>query len=216
MSILKDPTLYSDGNIGAGKIATLDPYVVNTFTAGADIKFGQAVVIKNGLLEPANKAPIFGIALARQWTESTNFVQEEMENDHWYKGNAVDIIRDGTVSVQISDDVNAGENATVDANGLFKAAGTADRVVGVFTSTDNKGGTASLQIRVQFDHGNADDDIGAGASSVTPHTQPDNTKPAGANTNLAPGEDPDASAEDSSKPASNTNNTTDNSGKTNK
>lgn len=216
MSILKDPTLYSDGNIGAGKVATLEPYVVNTFTAGADIKFGQAVVIKNGLLEPATKAPMFGVALARQWTDSTNFVQEEMEKDHWSSGKAVDIMRDGTISVQISDDVNAGENATVDADGLFKAAGTSDKVVGVFTSTGNKGGTANLQIRVQFDHGNADDDTGAGASSVTPHTQPDNTQPAGANTNLDPGEDPDASTDDSSAPANNSTTTTDNSGKSNK
>lgn len=174
MAILEDPKLYSDGNIRAGKIATLEPYRVDTYTAGADIKFGQAVIIKNGLLQPATGAPIFGVAIDRQWTASEDFIPEEMEKDHWAKGKAVDVLRDGTISVQISDDVNAGENATVDADGLFKAAGSGDKVVGIFTSTGDKGGTANLQTRIQFDHGNADDD--GGAASTTPATQPDTTK----------------------------------------
>ena len=45
---ISDPTLYSNTDIGPGRIATLEPYRVNVETAGADIKFGQAVVLKGG------------------------------------------------------------------------------------------------------------------------------------------------------------------------
>ncbi|MBP2057889.1 hypothetical protein J2Z60_001064 [Lactobacillus colini] len=160
MAILDDPELYSDGNLSAGKIATLENYSINTVTAGADLKFGQAVVIKDGLAVPATKAPIFGVVLKRQWTESIDFVPEEMENDHWYKGNAVDVLRDGTIAVPISEDVNENENATVDADGNFKAASAGDKIVGVFLSSGDKGNTAILQTRVVFDSANADNNSG--------------------------------------------------------
>lgn len=168
MAILEDPVLYSDGNLSAGKIATLEDYRINTATAGADIKFGQAVVLKDGLAVPASKAPIFGIVLKRQYTSSIDFIQSEMDKDHWSEGEAVDILRDGTISVPISDDVNEGENATVDADGNFKAAGTSDKIVGVFLSAGNKGATAILQTRIVFDAANADN-----AAGNEPATTPD-------------------------------------------
>lgn len=154
---IQDPTLYSKRFIGPGRIATLEPYRVNVETAGADIKFGQAVVIKNGVVVPAAKAPIYGISLNRDWTSSIDFVQKEMDEDHYSKGQALDVLRDGTISVNVSADVNRGENATVDADGNFKPAGASDKVVGVFLSAANKGEVARLQTRIQFDHGNADD-----------------------------------------------------------
>lgn len=157
---ISDPTLYSNSDIGPGRIATLEPYRVNVETAGTDIKFGQAVVIKDGKAIPATKAPIYGIALNRDWTDSENFIQTEMDQDHYSEGQAFDVLRDGTVSVNLSDDVNRGENATVDTDGNFKAAGTGDQIVGVFLSSGDKGGTARLQTRIQFNHDNADNNAG--------------------------------------------------------
>ena len=158
---IRDPYMYSDGYVGPGKISTLENYRVNTETAGADIKFGQAVVLNNGVVIPATKAPIYGVALNRDYTDSQDFVPDEMKLDHYTKGNGLDVLRDGTISVPVSEDVNRGENATVDANGEFKPAGASDTVVGVFLSDGNKDKTASLQIRIQFGHGNADDNTGA-------------------------------------------------------
>ena len=175
---ISDPTLYSKADIGPGRIATLEPYRVNVETAGADIKFGQAVVLKDGKAIPATKAPIYGIALNRDWTDSEDFVQTEMDADHYSVGQAFDVLRDGTVSVNISDDVNRGENATVDADGNFKAAGTSDTVVGVFLSSGNKGGSARLQTRIQFSHDNADNDAG---NSLDTNHQPANN-PSGTGT----------------------------------
>lgn len=152
---IKDPTLYSSSEIGPGRIATLEPYRVNVETAGADIKFGQAVVMQDQVVVPATKAPIYGIALNRDWTSSTDFVQTEMDEDHYSKGQAFDVLRDGTVSVPISSDVNHGENATVDSDGQFKVAGASDTVVGVFLNSANKGGTARLQTRIQFGNASA-------------------------------------------------------------
>lgn len=176
---ISDPTLYSKTDIGPGRIATLEPYRVNVETAGADIKFGQAVVLKDGKAIPATKAPIYGIALNRDWTDSEDFVQTEMDADHYSVGQAFDVLRDGTVSVNISDDVNRGENATVDADGNFKAAGTSDTVVGVFLSSGNKGGTARLQTRIQFSHDNADNDAGAGNNPGTNHQPANNPSDTG-------------------------------------
>ena len=164
---ISDPTLYSNTDIGPGRIATLEPYRVNVETAGADIKFGQAVVLKGGKAVPATKAPIYGIALNRDWTSSEDFIQKEMDEDHYSEGQAFDVLRDGTVSVNISDDVNRGENATVDTDGNFKAAGTSDTVVGVFLSSGNKDGTARLQTRIQFSHDNADNDTTNGNGDGT-------------------------------------------------
>lgn len=168
---ISDPTLYSNTDIGPGRIATLEPYRVNVETAGADINFGQAVVLKGGKAVPATKAPIYGIALNRDWTSSEDFIQKEMDEDHYSEGQAFDVLRDGTVSVNISDDVNRGENATVDTDGNFKAAGTSDTVVGVFLSSGNKGGTARLQTRIQFSHDNADNDTTNGNGAGTNNQQ---------------------------------------------
>ncbi|RVU70018.1 MULTISPECIES: DUF2190 family protein [Lactobacillus] len=173
---IEDPTLYSKRFIGPGRIATLEPYRVNVETAGADIKFGQAVVIKNGVVIPATKAPIYGIALNRDWTSSLDFIQKEMDQDHYSKGQALDVLRDGTISVTVSADVNRGENATVDADGNFKPAGASDKVVGVFLSAANKDEVARLQTRIQFDHGNADDDT-ANNPSPAPSTKQETPKP---------------------------------------
>lgn len=193
---IQDPVLYSDGNLSAGTIATLEDYRVNTNTAGADIKFGQAVVLKDGLAVPATKAPIFGIVLKRQYTDSYDFIQSEMDKDHWSEGEAVDILRDGTIAVPLSDDVNEGENATVDADGNFKAAGTSDKIVGVFLSAGDKGSTAILQTRIVFDAANADN-----AAGNEPATAP-NVKEDPSNVESADTEAKDAKASTSTKKAS--------------
>lgn len=191
---IRDPQLYSSDEIAPGRIATLENYRVNVETAGEDIKFGQAVVLKNGLAMVAHKAPIYGVALNRDWTDSEDFIQDEMDKDHWSKGNGFDVLRDGTISVPLSDDVNRGENATVDADGNFKAAGTSDSVVGVFLSAGNKGGTARLQTRIQFGHGNADDDTASSGTNGS-NVQKDNLGDA----HVTPGTDKSANNKDTNK-----------------
>ena len=75
-------------------------------------------------------------------------------------------MRDGTIWVPISEDVDRGENAAVDSTGKFKPATGNDVVVGVFTSDGEKDSTAKLQTRIQF----------ASSSQPTPDKTETNSK----------------------------------------
>ena len=147
---IPDGSLYLDGNLGAGTVATLEDSSVNTVTAGASIKFGQAVSIANGKAVPATLGPIFGIALKRGYVDSDDFAPEAVENDQWNADEVVPVLRDGTVSALISGDVDENDNVAVDANGLFKTAGATDEVVGTFLSEGDAGGVANVQTRIKF------------------------------------------------------------------
>lgn len=142
--------LYHDDPLSAGTIATIEPSTINTENAGAEIDFGTAVTMKDGKAVQATKAPIYGVALKRTYIDSDHFYDEEIQNDHWKIGETLGVLRDGTIAVPISGDVDRGDDATVDANGKFKTAGAGDVVVGVFLSSANDGDTANLQTRVQF------------------------------------------------------------------
>ena len=110
-----------------------------------------------------------------------------MAKEDWSAGEWFGCVREGTVAVPISEDVNSRENAAVDANGNFKPAGASDTVVGVFLSSGNKGGTARLQTRIQLSNTSVTGEgrkndvpttpaVNAGPAD-TPSTQPE-TKPA--------------------------------------
>lgn len=147
---IPDGQLYSDGHLGAGTVATLEDSSVNTVVAGAPIKFGQAVSIANGQAVPATSGPIFGIALKRDYVDGDDFAPATLDNDQWGVGEAVPVLRDGTVSALISGDVDENDNATVGADGLFKTAGATDEVVGTFLSEGDAGGVADVQTRIKF------------------------------------------------------------------
>lgn len=150
MGIIPDGKLYMDGQLGAGTVATLEDSNVNTVTAGGPIGFGTAVTISNGKAVQAAGAPIYGIALKRTYLNADHFYQEDIDNDKWAEGEVLGVLRDGTIAVSVSADVDEQESATVDANGQFKPAGTSDSVVGVFLSSANAGETAQLQTRIQL------------------------------------------------------------------
>lgn len=154
---IPDAQLYGEESWGAGKVTSIDNYRVNGEDAGADLNFGQAVILKGNKAVPASAGKaIFGVVLAREYTMADDFVQTEMDTDHWVAGNRVPVMREGDVSVPVSEDVNAGENAAVDADGNFKAAGSGDTVVGTFNSNGAKNGTASLEIHPMLSSDNAD------------------------------------------------------------
>lgn len=147
---IPDGKLYHDGSLSAGTIATIEPATINTENAGAEIGFGTAVTMSNGKAVPATKAPIYGVALKRTYTDSDHFYDNDIQNDKWKIGETLGVLRDGTIAVPVSGDVDRGDDATVDATGKFKEAGAGDVVVGVFLSSANDGDTANLQTRVQF------------------------------------------------------------------
>lgn len=171
MGIIPDGKLYMDGQLGAGTVATLEDSNVNTVTAGSPIGFGTAVTISNGKAVQAAGAPIYGIALKRTYLNADHFYQEDIDNDKWAEGEVLGVLRDGTIAVPVSADVDEQESATVDANGKFKPAGTSDTVVGVFLSSANAGETAQLQTRIQLAH--------LTSSVASPATSPTTSSPAG-------------------------------------
>lgn len=166
---IPDGKLYSDGTLSAGTVATIEDSIVNTESAGADINFGAGVVLQNGKVVPATKAPIYGVALKRTYINGDHFYDATIDGDHWEAGENLGVLRLGTISVPISDDVDRGENATVDAQGNFKPAGASDTVVGVFLSDGNKGGTASMQTSIQLASGTSS------ASSTSSNTSTGST-----------------------------------------
>ncbi len=184
--MIPDGTLYGNPELGAGEVATIEDATKTTEQAGADIGYGQGVQMKDGLLVPATGGNIYGIAVRRTHVNADHLYPEDMAKEHWSAGEWFGCVREGTVAVPISEDVNSRENAAVDANGNFKPAGASDTVVGVFLSSGNKGGTARLQTRIQLSNtsvtgeGRKNDvpttpTVNAGPAN-TPSTQPE-TKP---------------------------------------
>lgn len=147
---IPDGQLYGNPELGAGEIATIENAVITTEQAGADVGYGQGIQIKNGQIVPATSGNIYGIAVRRTHLNADHLTPENIANDKWYQGEWLGVVRDGTVAVPISADVNARENAAIDKNGNFKSAGPSDTVVGVFLSSGNAGGTARLQTRIQL------------------------------------------------------------------
>lgn len=148
---IPDGTLYHDGPLSPGTIASpFDVTSVNTEHAGAEIIFGGAVVLKDGKAVQATKAPIYGVALKRTYVKGDNLEPETVQADKWHEDETLGVMRDGTIYVPISEDVNHGDNATVDSNGKFKVAKNNDIVVGVFTEAGYKDSATTLQTRIQM------------------------------------------------------------------
>lgn len=144
---IPDGTMYHDGHLSAGTVER--QYEVLTESAGADIPFGAGVVFKDGNVVPATKAPIYGVAVKRSYLDVDHFYDKDIENDKWHAGEALGVLTDGTINVPVSADVDRGQLATVDANGLFKPT-TGSDAVGRFLSSADNGSTARVLVRAQF------------------------------------------------------------------
>lgn len=162
---IPDGQLYGNPELGAGEIATIERATITTEQAGADVGYGQGVQIKNGQVVPATTGNIYGIAVRRTHLNADSLTPENVANDKWHQGEWLGIVREGTVAVPISADVNARESAAVDKSGNFKVAGPSDTIVGVFLSSGNNGGTARLQTRIQLTNTAV-----TGTGSETTHT----------------------------------------------
>lgn len=148
--MIPDGELYNTDPISAGTVSDLETAVINTEQVGQPVGYGQGVQIKDGMVVPATKGHIFGIAVKRYHTNADHLYPDLMANEKWEQGEMIGVLRDGTIYVPVNVDVNANENAAVDTDGNFKVAGTSDSVVGVFLSSANAGSTARLQTRIQL------------------------------------------------------------------
>lgn len=171
--MIPDGELYNTGSISAGTVSDLETAVINTEQVGQPVGYGQGVQIKDGMVVPATKGHIFGIAVKRYHTNADHLYPDLMANEKWEQGEMIAVLRDGTIYVPVNVDVNANENAAVDTDGNFKVAGTSDSVVGVFLSSANAGSTARLQTRIQL----ANDAVTGTGIQDPNSTQANTTKP---------------------------------------
>ena len=171
--MIPDGELYNTGSISAGTVSDLETAVINTEQVGQPVGYGQGIQIKDGMVVPATKGHIFGIAVKRYHTNADHLYPDLMANEKWEQGEMIGVLRDGTIYVPVNVDVNANENAAVDTDGNFKVAGTSDSVVGVFLSSANAGSTARLQTRIQL----ANDAVTGTGIEDPNSTQANTTKP---------------------------------------
>lgn len=171
--MIPDGELYNTDPISAGTVSDLETAVINTEQVGQPVGYGQGVQIKDGMVVPATKGHIFGIAVKRYHTNADHLYPDLMANEKWEQGEMIAVLRDGTIYVPVNVDVNANENAAVDTDGNFKVAGTSDSVVGVFLSSANAGSTARLQTRIQL----ANDAVTGTGIEDPNSTQANTTKP---------------------------------------
>ena len=171
--MIPDGELYNTDPISAGTVSDLETAVIDTEQVGQPVGYGQGVQIKDGMVVPATKGHIFGVAVKRHHTNADHLYPELMANEKWEQGEMIGVLRDGTIYVPVNVDVNANENAAVDTDGNFKVAGTSDSVVGVFLSSANAGSTARLQTRIQL----ANDAVTGTGIEDPNSTQANTTKP---------------------------------------
>ena len=172
--MIPDGELYNTGSISAGTVSDLETAVIDTEQVGQPVGYGQGVQINNGMVVPATKGHIFGVAIKRYHTNADHLYPDLLKGEKWEQGEMIGVLRDGTIYVPVNVDVNANENAAVDTDGNFKVAGTSDSVVGVFLSSANAGSTARLQTRIQL----ANDAVTGTGIEDPNSTQANTTKPA--------------------------------------
>ena len=171
--MIPDGELYNTDPISAGTVSDLETAVINTEQVGQPVGYGQGVQIKDGMVVPATKGHIFGIAVKRYHTNADHLYPDLLKGEKWEQGEMIGVLRDGTIYVPVNVDVNANENAAVDTDGNFKVAGASDSVVGVFLSSANAGSTARMQTRIQF----ANDAVTGTGIEDPNSTQASTTKP---------------------------------------
>lgn len=163
---IPDGKLYDDGVMGSGAVAGTGPTTINTEKAGAAVGFGLGVTLSGGKAVPATTAPIYGVSVRRNFTVGYVLNDTTKDADTYQEGEAMGVLREGSIAVQISSDVKTGDNAAVDATGKFKEAASGDTVVGVFRTAGKAGKTAVLQTSFQFGTAPASAPASAGRTST--------------------------------------------------
>lgn len=139
---------YQKKALGNGTVSTTEGNTINTIGAAEEIGFGCAINIENGKAVVATKAPIFGIAVKRDWTDAEHYFTDDVQKDKWHVGETLGALRKGGVSVPITADVNRYDSATVNEDGTFKPATTGDQVIGRFLTAGDAGSTAIVQVNI--------------------------------------------------------------------
>ncbi|EOW3720609.1 hypothetical protein ACPXNX_001678 [Listeria monocytogenes] len=140
---------YMMPELGLGKIASYQRSQVDSAAVKKDINFGQAVQVIDEEASPLTTGDFYGVAVAK------NYVDEYTDDKAGvYKpSEALPVLRQGTITVIVDEDVKSGEKAVVNtATSNFLPSTTAKttktEVVGVFKSTTSKDGLAKLEINL--------------------------------------------------------------------
>ncbi|EEK8766724.1 hypothetical protein G9477_001807 [Listeria monocytogenes] len=140
---------YMMPELGLGKIASYQRSQVDSAAVKKDINFGQAVQVIDDEASPLTTGDFYGVAVAK------NYVDEYTDNKAGvYKpSEAVPVLRQGTITVIVDEDVKSGEKAVVNtATSNFLPSTTAKttktEVIGVFKSTTSSDGLAKLEINL--------------------------------------------------------------------
>lgn len=167
---------YQKKELGNGKVGTTETPVIDTITAGEDINFGVALAIKDGKAVTATKAPIYGIAVSRDYLMAEHFTTEALANDHWYQDEKIGALRKGGLSVPITEDVNRYDPATINADGTFRVAKQGEEIVGRFKTDGNADSTAIVQIEVT-DTGKVEGSAGTSNTEKQKDEDPNSAQP---------------------------------------
>ncbi|EKZ4333581.1 hypothetical protein QRW32_000468 [Listeria monocytogenes] len=140
---------YMMPELGLGKIASYQRSQVDSAAVKKDINFGQAVQVIDEEASPLTTGDFYGVAVAK------NYVDEYIDDKAGvYKpSEAVPVLRQGTITVIVDEDVKSGEKAVVNtATSNFLPSTTAKttktEVIGVFKSTTSRDGLAKLEINL--------------------------------------------------------------------
>ncbi|EKB5536539.1 hypothetical protein OO510_002519 [Listeria monocytogenes] len=140
---------YMMPELGLGKIASYQRSQVDSAAVKKDINFGQAVQVIDDEASPLTTGDFYGVAVAK------NYVDEYTDDKAGvYKpSEAVPVLRLGTITVIVDEDVKSGEKAVVNtATSNFLPSTTAKttktEVIGVFKSTTSRDGLAKLEINL--------------------------------------------------------------------
>ncbi|EAF0489160.1 hypothetical protein CY679_02155 [Listeria monocytogenes] len=140
---------YMMPELGLGKIASYQRSQVDSAAVKKDINFGQAVQVIDDEASPLTTGDFYGVAVAK------NYVDEYTDDKVGvYKpSEAVPVLRQGTITVIVDEDVKSGEKAVVNKDtSNFLPSTTAKtnktEVVGVFKSTTSSEGLAKLEINL--------------------------------------------------------------------
>ncbi|EMS6209708.1 hypothetical protein WII02_000038 [Listeria monocytogenes] len=140
---------YMMPELGLGKIASYQRSQVDSAAVKENIRFGQAVQVLDDEASPLSTGNFYGVAVAKNDVPEYSSKKEGI-----YKpSEAVPVLRQGTITVIVDEDVKSGEKAVVNtatANFLpsTTALTTKTDAVGVFKSTTAADGLAKLEINL--------------------------------------------------------------------
>ncbi|WP_239256679.1 structural cement protein Gp24 [Listeria ilorinensis] len=141
---------YMQPEIGIGKLANYQGTQADSAVAAETILFGAPVEFSDGTAKKLTASGyVYGVAIAKEFVpeltgdKAGSYLAKEM----------VPVLRKGTISVQVGEDVKSGEKAVVDiSKGTFvpasSTASSKSEIVGVFKTTAQADGLAHLEINL--------------------------------------------------------------------